>query len=217
MKCNFKLLTTLFFIMTIVLGYWGGWWDEIGAGLFPSATVTETPPQPDPPAIVITRPKLTGWQDLKKYWEIAAVKIWQSDNGNLIHFEKITSGVVFSVKDKRVEFVAAWARLDRPRSELYLGGGLTAKVDQSTITTGEGFINYKAEEMYCPKAVIYQENERTIKANQMKIRFKKDEILLEGDVQFIEKNDQMNADGLLYNIKEKKYYLIAPKGITIYP
>jgi len=218
MKCNFKLLTAIFLSLIIGLGYYGGWWDEIGAALFPSAnTVTATPLRPDPPAVVITRPKLTGWQDLKKYWEIEALRIWQSDNGNLIHFEKITSGLIFSVKDKRVEFLADWARLDRLRSELYLGGGLTAKIDQGSIMTDEGVMNYKAEEMFCPKKVIYQENERTIKANQMKIKFKKDEILLEGDVQFIEKNDQMTADGLLYNIKEKKYYLIAPKGITIYP
>lgn len=217
MKLNFKLLTVAFLGMFITLGYFGGWWDEIGAELFSNTEAPVNHTQSAPPALVIVHPKLIGWEDHKKSWEIEASKIWQTNNNSQYHFENISNGVVYSVKDKRVDFTAGWARLERNRSELALGGGLEAKVDDASIKTSEGMMNYKLEELVCPQPVIYRENENIIKARKMIIHLKNDEILLEGDVQFFENKDQMKADGLLYNTKEKKYYLISPKEIIIYP
>jgi lipopolysaccharide export system protein LptC len=217
MKLNFKLLTMVFWAMFISLGHFGGWWDEITTGLFSKKTIQVSRPRPEPPAILIAQPKLIGWEDYKKSWEIEAAKIWQSSSGSQYHFKNISNGVAYSVKDKRVDFIAGWARLERNRSELYLGGGLEAKIDEARIKTTESMINYKQEEMVCPKEVVYQKNDTIIKARKMIIRLKKDEILLEGDVRFFEKKDQMKADGLLYNTKEKKYYLITPKEIILYP
>lgn len=218
MKLNFKLLTVVFLGLFIALGHFGGWWDEIGAELFSKATTPVSRPKPDPPVIAIAQPQLIGWEDQKKSWEIEASKIWQFKNdNNQYRFENISHGVVFSVKDKRVDFTAGWARLERNRSELSLGGGLEATIDEASIKTSEGMMNYKQEEMICPKPVIYQKNDTIIKARKMIIHLKKEEILLEGDVQFFENKDQMRSDGLLYNTKEQKYYLISPQEIILYP
>jgi lipopolysaccharide export system protein LptC len=217
MRLTFKTLTIIFIVLVIGLGWMGGWWDIIRDELWLHSVDSTKPLRPDPPSIVITRPRLIGWQDYKKSWEIEALRIWQSAEGNRIHFQKIINGVVFSVKDKRVDFSAEWARLEKASSDLYLGGGLEAKIDQGGFTTSEGVMNYKREELLCPKEVIYTENDTLIKAQKMIIKFSKDEILMEGDVELIEKKDQMKANGLLYNTKEKKYYLIDPKGITLYP
>lgn len=217
MQLNFKFLTLIFLGMIIALGYLGGWWDMIGTELTSVDVAPEKQSTPVPPAIVIDSPILTGWDDCKKSWEIEASKIWQTSNGSQFHFENIRNGVIYSVKDKRVEFLAGWARLERNRSELFLGGGLEAKIDEAIVKTSEGMMNYKQEEVFCPKEVVYQENDTMIKAQKMTIHLKKDEFLLEGDVQFIEKKDQMKADGLLYNSKEKKYYLIGPREIILYP
>jgi hypothetical protein len=219
MKFNFKLVTGIFFIMFIALGFVGGWWDEIGVELFSKTDPPAVRQESDPPAIVIVQPKLIGWEDAKKSWEIEADKIWQSKGGNQNHyfFEKIKRGVVFSIKDNRVDFTAGWARLERSRSEISLGGGLEAKIDEATIKTSEGMVNYKQEDMVCPKPVIYQKKDTLIKADKMTLHLKNDEILLEGDVQFFENKDLMKADGLLYNTKNKKYDLITPKEIILYP
>ena len=214
---NFRILTGTLIVVIIGLGAWGGWWDSIRDELLMHSNTVVVAPRPDPPSILITRPRLIGWKDYKKSWEIEAAKIWQTNGGSQIQFETIYNGVVFSVKDKRVEFTAGWGRLERSRSELNLGGGLNAKVESGTFTTASGFINYDKEEMFCFEKVTYQEENRVINAQKMSIHFPKDEILLEGDVQFAEKKDLMKADGLLYNTKEKKYYLIHPQGILLYP
>ena len=216
---KFKLLTTVFMGLLLALGYYGGWWDEIGAGLFSKSKTQPVRTEKAPPSIVITRPKLTGWEDHQKSWEIEAETIRQEETNNRSRyfFKNIKKGSVFSVKEKRVDFTAGWARLERNKSEISLGGGLEAIIDEASIKTLEGIMNYKQEEMVCPKPVVYQKDKTVIKARKMIIHLKNDEILLEGDVQFFENKDQMKADGLLYNTKEKKYYLISPKEIILYP
>jgi lipopolysaccharide export system protein LptC len=217
MKLNFKWLVLIFLSIVISLGYLGGWWEEMIGEIFSKNAPPAGLSQSEPPALVIIRPRLTGWEDNKKSWEIEAEKIWKSNNNHQYHFKDIRNGVVFSVKDKRVDFVAGWARLKRNRSELYLGGGLEARIDDASLKTAEGMLNYKQEEMECPQEVVYQENNTIIKARKMIVRLKNDEIFLEGNVQLFEKKDQMKADGLLYNTKEKKYYLITPQEILLYP
>lgn len=219
MKLNFKILSTVFVVMFFALGHLGGWWDEIGAELFSKKGAMPVRTEPNPPSIVIVQPKLTGWEEQQKSWEIEAENIRQesTNDRSRYYFENIKNGVVFSVKEKRVDFTAGWAHLERNRSEIILGGGLEAKIDEAIIKTSEGIMNYKQEEMVCPKPVIYQKEKTIIKARKMFIHLKKDEIVLEGDVQFFENKDSMKAEGLLYNTKEKKYYLISPREIILYP
>ncbi len=217
MRLTFKTLAVIFIIMMIGLGWMGGWWDIIRDEFWLHSANSAVSSRPNSLNMVITDSRLTGWQENKKSWEIEAKKIWQSDTGNRIYFQEISNGVVFSVEDKRVDFSAKWARLEKISSNLYLGGGLDAKIDQGNFSTTEGVMNYKKEELLCPKEIIYSENDTVIKAKKMRINFSKDEIFLEGDVELIEKKDQMKAGGLLYNTKEKKYYLIDPQGITLYP
>ncbi len=217
MRFSFKMLTVLFIMSFVLLGYFGGWWDTLWAELWTRPGASIVAPKPDPPAIVISQPQLTGWDDLKKTWQIEAERIWQSSKGNTFHFTKILNGVVFSAKDERIEFSAGWGRLEKSSSDLYIGGELEAIIGEGRFKTAEAFMNYKREELLCPNDVIYIENEMVIQAQKMEIQYSKDEILLEGDVQLFEKRDLMTADGLLYNTKEKKYYMIHPKEITLYP
>jgi lipopolysaccharide export system protein LptA len=54
-----------------------------------------------------------------------------------------------------------------------------------------------------------------IRAQKMKLNLVKEEVLLEGDVVLAQDQDRVSAQALIYNLKEERYQLIKPGGITL--
>jgi LPS export ABC transporter protein LptC len=213
MKLLFKrILPVLIFLSVIFIGHFGGWWDGFFTNTSPANSL-----KPAVPSIDMSKTKFVGWDKGKKSWEIEAHRIWQSSDGNLVYFKKITHGVAFSLKDKRVDFTAAWARWERLGQLLYLGGGLEAKVDDSIVNTAEAVVNYRTEELTSSTAVRLTDKDRVVTANTMRINLSKEEMILEGDVVLIQKRDQVKADGVIFYNKEETFELIGPKGVLINP
>ena len=106
--------------------------------------------------MVISQTKLVGWDEQKKTWEVEADRIWQTANGLQVYFEKISQGVIFSVKDQRVSFEAGWVRWEKPSNQMFIGGGMQAHLEQGFFTTTEAVMIYNKQELYCPKPVRYQ-------------------------------------------------------------
>ncbi len=196
------------------MGYFGGWWDNILIKKTPQPTVNL---KPAVPSIDMTQTQLTAWSEEKKDWEIEAERIWQSVDGNYIYFQKIEKGIAYSVKDRRVDFTAGWARWEKIREQLFLGDGLEARVEGSVILTNEATINYRTEEMICPGEVHLSKKDGWTTAKTMKIDFKKEEMFLEGDVVIVQKEDQATADGVIYNFDDEKFKLVGPKEVFINP
>jgi LPS export ABC transporter protein LptC len=209
---NKKVVPFLAVFIILAMGYFGGWWDDFFIRHSPTNSL-----KPAVPSIDMLQTKLTGWDKGKKTWEIEARRIWQSADGNLVYFQNISHGVAFSVKDKRVEFKAGWARWEKMRELLYLGGGLEATVDNSTMYTEAAVLNYHTEELNSSSVVRMTQKDAWATAQTMKINFSKEEIDLEGDVTLVQKEDQVAADGLIYNQKDETFRLIGPKGVTINP
>jgi LPS export ABC transporter protein LptC len=209
---NKKVVPFLILVIILAMGYFGGWWD----GFFSGRSTTNSL-KPAVPSIDMLQTRITGWDKGKKTWEIEARRMWQSADGNLIYFQKITHGIAFSVKNKRVEFKAGWARWEKMSEMLYLGGGLEATVDNSTMNTEAAVLNYRTEELNSTSAVRMTQNDSWATAKTMRINFSKEEIVLEGDVDLVQKEDQVTADGLIYNQKDETFQLIGPKGVTINP
>ncbi|MGE5582257.1 MAG: LPS export ABC transporter periplasmic protein LptC [Bacillota bacterium] len=207
-----KALAILAVVLILLMGYFGGWWDDFFIKSTPSQNL-----KPAVPSIDMTRTRLTGWKDDKKDWEIEAERIWQSSDGNFIYFQKISRGVAFSVKGKRVDFKAGWARWEKAPRLLYFGGGLEVRIDNSLVVTADGMLNYATEELICNHEVEMTRKDSRAYAKTMKINLPKDEILLEGGVLLIEKKDRVKADGVIFNDKDESYQLLGPKGVTIYP
>ena len=195
-----------------ILGSFGGWWK----GYEPKATVMDKPNPLLTPKFKIYQTQLTGWDNEKKAWEIEAEKVWQSEDGNLVYFEDITKGVIYSVKKKRVDFTAGWARWEKLRRELYIGNGFQATIDKGVLVTAEAVMKFRTEEMICAQAVDYQDSDSLMKAKRMKINFLKEELFLDGDVQLTQAKDVVRANGLTYSLKKKIYRLKEPQGVTLH-
>jgi lipopolysaccharide export system protein LptC len=217
---NLKLIRIVVIIGIIILigvmGFFGGWWDEIFKNINNNKTLTTQPVTSPIPGLVINQPKLVGWDGQKKTWEITATKMWQTDDNNFIYFEKIEKGIIYST-DTRVDFTAGWARWERLRELLYIGDGLEARTDVGYFGTAEAIMNYRTQELFCPKEVIYSETNKVMRANMMRLNFKTEEISLEGDVELSQDRDIVKAGAITYNSKDKQYRLLEPEGITIYP
>lgn len=197
----------------IFLGYLGGWWEIFYQGAKKSAQSI----QPTKPASVMYDSELTGWDDHELAWKIQAVKIWESSDGNQVYFENIHRGIIYTEKDGKVFFKAKWARWERAREELNISGGLEASRDDEFFTTDEAVMKYNSEELYCPSFVEYREKDLQAKADRMTMKFKDEEVLLEGNVELMQEGDLVRSEGLLYWRKDKKFKLIKPKEAIIKP
>jgi hypothetical protein len=212
-----KIIVAAIVIVIIGLGQLGGWWDGLLREIWPGRGSQRTQIYQQTPALESTKTRLTGWKDRQKLWEIEADRIWQSDNGNQVYFENILHGVVFSVKDKRVDFSAGSARWERYQSLLYINDGLDGQTDQGFFSTSRATVNYKAQEMICPEGILYTENDTELVAKSLRIDFANEEFLLEGNVVFTQKDAIIKAGGMIYNYNTKQYQLMNPEGITVFP
>lgn len=208
-----KIATVLVLILGLTLGYFGGWWD----GIFQK----DDPPQPKlspaGPGIDISEVKLVNWDKQKKEWEIRAKRIWQTVEGNLVYFENIEEGVAYSVKNQNVKFKAGWARWEKIRGKLYIGGGIEAGLDKGNFSTSEAEVNFRTQEMICNQPVQLNREDLFVKAKTMRINFSKEELFLEGDVELIQNNNLIRSSGLVYNLKEEKFHLVEPREVTLVP
>jgi hypothetical protein len=207
-----RILPFLIVLCVIIMGYFGGWWD-ISSVISPAAHSL----RPVIPSIDMLKTKLTGWDQNKKSCEIEAHRTWQSADGNIVYFQKISHGVAFSMKDERVDFTASWARWERFPELLYLGGGLEAKVSNCMVRTKEAVVNYRKEEMTSSTAVRMTQKDTLVTARSMRIKLSEEAIILEGDVVLIQNKDQVVADSMIFHHKDETYELIGPKGVTINP
>jgi lipopolysaccharide assembly outer membrane protein LptD (OstA) len=209
-----KLLRILgmMFIMGIIItvGCFGGWWD----GFFPKPALKPVP-KPALPGLVMNRTELDGWDNGQKVWLIKARKIWQSDDSNIIYFEKISDGVIFSVKDRRVDFSAGWARWEKLRNELYIGGNIKAQITEGTLTTPEAVMNFFNHELSCRQGIRFKGDNLAIKASQVRLNFDKEELYLEGGVELDQKENQIKSGALIYNLKDEQYRLEKPEGVIL--
>lgn len=208
-----KLIGVLTLAGFIFLGYLGGWWEIFNQGAKKYAQSI----QPSKPASVMYDSELTGWDDHELAWKIGAVKIWESSDGNQVYFENIHNGIIYTEKDGKVFFKAKWARWERAREELNISGGLEASRDDEFFTTDEAVMKYNSEELYCPTFVQYQEKDLQAKADRMTMKFKDEEVLLEGNVELLQEGDLVRSEGLIYWRKDKKFKLIKPKEAIIKP
>jgi hypothetical protein len=197
----------------ILLGYFGGWWEIFYQGL---ETKTQSI-QPSKPSSVIYNGELVGWDDQELAWQIGAVKIWESSDGNQVYFENINNGIIYTQKDGKVFFKAKWARWERAREELHISGSLEARRDDDFFTSAEAVMKYKTEELHCLSPVKYHEKDLQATADKMILKFEDEEVLLEGNVELIQEGDLVRAEGLVYWRKEKKFKLIKPKEAIIKP
>lgn len=207
-----RIIFIIGFILLLIVGYFGGWWDA----LFIKYPLSQTS-KSAVPGVKMTKTRLTGWDNEKKKWDVSAQRIWQSTDGNFIHFRNINQGVAYSVEGKDIEFKAGWARWERIPEILYLGGGIEARFEDTVILTEDGTLNYRTEEMNCPHEVKMTRKDSRVTGKTLKVKFPKDEMLLQGNVILIQNKDQVTADGIMYNLKDESYQLINPKGVTIYP
>ena len=212
MKSLLKFTPVLIIGLIWLLGLYGGWWEFIQD---PTVRDQVFKPGPVQPGMIISQTKLVGWDEQKKTWEVEANRIWQTANGLQVYFEKISQGVIFSVKDQRVSFEAGWVRWEKPSSQMFIGGGMQAHLEQGFFTTTEAVMIYNKQELYCPKPVRYQESNLSISAKSMRVDLEKEELLLEGDVELVQNKDRVRAKGLIYNLKDEQYRLVEPGGITL--
>jgi LPS export ABC transporter protein LptC len=199
-------------LVIILMGYWGGWWDE----LFRQGSVSKAAPK----AAVTSgdnlyQTKLVGWNDRKKVWEIEADHIWQSADQNIIYFKKVHSGVIFSVKGKRATFHAGWARWEKPWSKLYIGGQLVVQIDQYQFVTKEVEMRYTNQELTCVHPIKLTGPHTVVRAEKMSLQMEREEVKLEGNVRLMQNEDVVTTKALNFNLKEESYQLIEPGGIIL--
>lgn len=197
----------------IFLGYLGGWWEIFYQG----SENTSQSVQPSKPASVMYDSELTGWDDQKLAWKIGAVKIWESSDANQVYFEEINNGIIYTKKDGKVYFKAKWARWERAREELNISGGLEARRDDEFFITDEAVMKYNTEELHSLSPVQYYEKDLRATADKMTMKFKEEEVLLEGNVELTQKGDIVRSEGLIYWRIDKKFKLIKPKEGIIKP
>jgi hypothetical protein len=207
-----RFLPWLGLLLFITAGHFGGWWDDL---LRPAA------PQPSPsllaPGIVIRDSHLVGWDEQERVWEIRAAKILQATDGSQIHFEGISEGVIFSVRDRRVEFRAGWVRWMKALNEMQIGGGMEARFDDGIFTVEEAVMRYRDDELSTSRPVLFRDKDLTIKANTMRLNLKDEILTLEGGVELQQGNDRVRAQGLIYNMKDETYQVIKPKEVRLNP
>ncbi len=207
-----KLATIVFMTVGIyVAGRYGGWWDLIGQ----APNLPSRPPPPNVPGISIRGSSLIGWDDHQKAWEIKAEKIWQTSDGNLVYFETITEGVIFSVKGERVTFTAGWARWEKHRSQLTIGKGLTADFKDGTFTTSEAVMDYQTEVISSEKGIRYVGDEVTVTAAKMRANVDQEELYLEGQVMLVQDGDEIHSRALTYYSKQKRFEVHEPEEVTL--
>jgi LPS export ABC transporter protein LptC len=207
-----RILPFLIILFIAVIGYIGGWWD---VGSVVSRKVQSS--KPAVPSIDMEKTKLTGWDEDKKSWEIEARRTWQSADGNIVYFRKITHGVAFSMKGEQVDFKAGWARWERIPQNLYIGGGLEAKVSDCIVKTKEAVIDYRKEIMTSKTAVQMNQKDTLVTAKSLEIKLSEEEMDLAGDVVLVQNKNRVAADGMKFFHKDETYQLIDPKGVTIIP
>jgi len=206
-----KLAFPFGLICFILLGFWGGWWDEI---FRLDSTKVSTEPG-IVPGIVMNNIKVSGWNGLKKTWQIQARKVWQGTDNVQVHFEKVTQGVVYSIRNERLDFTSGWVRLEKFRNELYFGGGVRAKINKGNFISESAVMNYKTQEIAFNQKVSFKGSNYLMKANKMHLNLELEEMKLEGNV-FLEQTDsEVRADSLKYYLKEEQYFLEKPEGVFL--
>ena len=212
-----KIIIAMIVIGIIGLGQLGGWWDVLIREIKPGRPSSGPRNYQPKPALETAESRLTGWKDRQKLWEIEADRIWQYDHGNQVFFENIHHGVVFSVKDKRVDFSAGSARWERYQSLLYIEGGLKAQTEEGFFSASRAAMNYKTQEMVCPEGVLYTEAGTQLIAKSLRIDLANEDFYLTGDVVFTQKDAIIKAGGMIYNYNTKQYQITNPEGITVFP
>ena len=195
----------------IVIGWYGGWWD----GFRPGKTVSKSIPKPPAPQLQVARTELTGWDNGSKTWEIRADRIWQDNQGDILNFERISDGVIFSVKERRVDLKAGWARFEKFTNRLFIGGGITARIREGTLETPEAVMNFRSGEMLCRQGVSFRGQDAVMQAARITVNFEREELHLEGGVELSQNGHSLKAAGVIYNLKTEEYRLIEPRGVTI--
>jgi hypothetical protein len=208
-----KVISLILIVLIIIIGYFGGWWDDF----FHKPPPIQSSLKPATPSIDISEARLTGWDGQKKAWEIEARRIWQATDGNLVYFEEIGQGIIFSETEKRVDFKAGWARWEKLNGKLYIGAGLDAEMEEGKFSTREGMMDFRSQELVCQDHIHFSHKDITASADSMNVNFLKEELLLEGNIELIQNNNQVRAKGLWYDLKEEKYHLIEPKEVTLNP
>ena len=199
--------------MIWLAGNYGGWWEFVGKQ---SSNADPLKPVPvSKPKMVVLDTAITGWDDHQKTWEIKAVKMWESSDGNIIHFEKISEGIIYSVKGNKVTFQAGWARWEKLKNELYIGNGLTAKLTEGSFVTPEAVMNYQSQIIRSEKGIHFNGDEIKLSAQKMEANIDLEQLLLEGDVKLEQGNDHLSAQGVFYDLKNKRYELRNPEGVTL--
>ena len=198
-------------IAFVLVGWYGGWWD----GLWPGKTTGIIGPKSPAPDIQVARTQLDGWDNGQKIWEIRAGKIWQGNEGGNLNFEEIANGVIFSVKERRVDFRARWARFEKYSNRLFIGGGITARIHEGTLKTSGAVMNFQTGEMVCQQEVRFQGKEAMMKAARITVNFEREELNLEGGGELVQNGDSLRAGGVLYNLKTDEFRLVEPEGVTI--
>lgn len=197
-------------VVVITIGCFGGWWD----GFWPKP-VSNPLPKPALPGLVMNRTELTGWDNGQKVWLIKAGKIWQSNDSNFVYFEKISDSVIFSVKERRVDFSAGWARWEKYRNELVIGGNIQARITEGVLSTPEAVMSFPNHELACRNGVNFNGKDLTMKAAVVRLNFDKEELYLEGGVELAQKDNQIKAGALIYSLKDEQYRLEEPEGVLL--
>jgi hypothetical protein len=207
-----RLTGPLLLGLIVVMGWYGGWWE----GLFQQQEAVKTSQtRQGVPGVVISKTNLVGWANQAKAWEIGAVKIWQSSEGSQVFFDKINRGIIFSLEGQKVEFTAGWVRWEKLRSELYIGNGIKAKIDQGVFITTEAMVNYENQVMEFNRKVTFNGKNVIIKADKMRFDFANDQLLLEGNVSLSQDDNRVKAERFIYNLKDDSYQLIEPEGVSL--
>ena len=206
-----KLAFPFGLICFILLGLWGGWWDEI---IKPSEIKVSTN-SGIVPEVAMNNIRVSGWSGTKKTWQVEARKVWQEINSFQVYFEKVTKGVVYSVRGQRLDFDAKWVRLDKFRNELNFGGGIHAKIDKGKFISESAIMNYKTQEINFKQKVTFKAPEYTMKADRMQLNLELEEMKLDGNVYLEQTDCQIRADSFKYYLKEDQYFLEKPEGVFL--
>lgn len=172
-KIKKELLSKLAFpiglIFFILLGFLGGWWDE----LF-SEKKQNISRQPPTAAIMMQKIKVIFWNELEKKWQMRAAKLWQENNSLQVNLEKITKTEVYSIKDEKFDFTAGFAKLESFRNLLTFGGGVQIKMNQGVFNSEKATMDYKGEEITFDQKVNYQGIDYMLEAGGMKFKVPKE-------------------------------------------
>lgn len=206
-----RWLALLIIVLIAVMGYYGGWWDSI----FSKKEALPTIPQPAAPQFLITKSKLTGWDNHQKTWEVKAGKIWQTADGSVTYFKKISHGVIFSIKGKRVTFQATWARWEKMFNQLIIGGNLSVEVDHKKFQTDQLLMQYNSQTLFSPHPIVITGENLLMKAGEMNLNLKDEILILSKGIEFSRNGDYLRAEGIRYDLKNEQFDLIKPEGVTL--